>query len=91
MSFDFLCSVATVGGAGFLVWCLWSLCWGVVPFTAKAQRRKETKAVLGAARTFILSYEDLPAYREGGEFGALPHMQERLCLPIRPIFSRHGI
>ena len=69
MSFDFLCSVATVGGAGFLVWCLWSLCWGVVPFTAKAQRRKETKAVLGAARTFILSYEDLPAYREGGEFG----------------------
>ncbi len=70
MSLDFLCAAVTVGGAVFVVWCLWSLCWGVVPFTEKAKRKKVAKTVLGAARTFILSYEDLPAYRDGGEFGA---------------------
>ncbi|MGN0847069.1 MAG: signal peptidase I [Kiritimatiellia bacterium] len=70
MSLDFLCAAATVCGALFALWCLWSLCWGVVPFTAAAKRRKEAKTVLTAARTFVLSYEDLPAYREGGEFGA---------------------
>ena len=69
MSCDFLCSAATVGGALFLAWCLLSLCRGVVPFTARARRLKETKAALAAARTFILSYEDLPAFREGGASG----------------------
>ncbi len=63
------CSILTVGGAGFLLWCLWSLCCGVVPFSGKARTRKETKAVLGAAQTFILSYEDLPAYQAGGARG----------------------
>lgn len=70
MSLDALYPIVTVGGAIFVLWSLWSLCWGVVPFSAKAKRRKETKMVLTAARTFILSYEDLPAYGDGGEFGA---------------------
>ncbi len=70
MSPEFLYAALTVGSAVFALWCLWSLCWGVVPFTAKAKARKERKTVLNAARTFLLSYEDLPAYRDGGEFGA---------------------
>lgn len=41
----------------------------VLPFTKAAKAKKEAKAVLAAARTFILSYEDLPDYREGGSFG----------------------
>ncbi len=70
MSFspDFLFAAATLGAVFFVLWVLWSLMWGTVPFTEKARRRKEAKIVLGAARTFILSYEDLPAYRDGGEF-----------------------
>ena len=64
-----LCPAATIGSAVFVLWCLWSLCHGVVPFSAKAKRRKLEKTVFNAAKTFILSYEDLPAYREGGEFG----------------------
>ncbi len=39
-----------------------------LPFTKAARVRKEAKAVLNAAQTFVLSYEDLPAYRDGGEF-----------------------
>ena len=70
MSPEFLYAALTVGSAVFVLWCLWSLCWGVVPFTAKAKARKERKTVLNAARTFLLSYEDLPAYRDGGECGA---------------------
>ena len=70
MSPEFLYAALTVGSAVFALWCLWSLCWGVVPFTAKAKARKERKTVLNAARTFLLSYEDLPAYRDGGECGA---------------------
>ena len=70
MSPEFLYAALTVGAAVFALWCLWSLCWGVVPFTAKAKARKERKTVLNAARTFLLSYEDLPAYRDGGECGA---------------------
>lgn len=69
MSLDFLYPAITVGGAIFVVWYIWNLCWGVVPFTAKARAQKERKTVLTAARTFILSYEDLPAYRDGGSFG----------------------
>ena len=69
MSPDFLYAAATVGGAVFAVWYLWNLCWGVVPFTAKAKAKKERKTVLTAARTFILSYEDLPVYRDGGVNG----------------------
>ncbi len=38
-----------------------------IPFTKAAKAKKEAKAILSAARTFVLSYEDLPAYREGGE------------------------
>ncbi len=70
MSFspDFLYAAATLGVVFFVLWVLWSLMWGTVPFTEKARRQKEAKIVLGAARTFILSYEDLPAYRDGGEF-----------------------
>ena len=74
MSFDFLCAAATVAGAIFVLWCLWSLCWGVVPFSAKAKRRKTEKAVFTAARTFILSYEDLPDYC--GEGRLARRMQE---------------
>ena len=72
MSFspDFLFAAATLGVTFFMIWCLWSLMWGNVPFSAKARKRKEQKIVLGAAQTFILSYEDLPAYRDGGEFAA---------------------
>ena len=72
MSFssDFLFAAATLGLTFFVLWCLWSLFWGVVPFSAKARRRKEEKVVLGAAQTFLLSYEDLPAYCDGGEFAA---------------------
>ena len=70
MSFspDFLFAAGTIGVTLFAVWCLWSLMWGNVPFTAKARQKKERKIVLGAAQTFLLSYEDLPAYRDGGEF-----------------------
>ena len=39
-----------------------------IPFTKAAKEKKEAKVVLSAARTFVLSYEDLPAYRQGGEF-----------------------
>ena len=70
MSPEFLYAALTVGSAVFALWCLWSLCWGVVPFTAKAKARKERKTVLNAARTFLPSYEDLPAHRDGGECGA---------------------
>ncbi len=41
-----------------------------LPFTKAARAKKEAKTVIAAAVTFILSYEDLPAYREGGEFAA---------------------
>ena len=70
MSFspDFLFAAATIGVVFLAIWCLWSLMWGVVPFTAKARRKKERKIVLNAAQTFVISYEDLPAYRDGGEF-----------------------
>ena len=72
MSFspDFLFAAATIGVVFFAIWFFWSLLWGNVPFSAKARQRKERKIVLGAAQTFILSYEDLPAYRDGGEFAA---------------------
>ena len=72
MSFspDFLFAAGTLGVTFFVIWCLWSLMWGNVPFSAKARQKKEQKVVLGAAQTFILSYEDLPAYRDGGEFAA---------------------
>ena len=60
----------TIFSALFVLWCLWSLCLGRVPFSAKAKRVKFEKSVLSAARTFILSYEDLPAYMDGGEHGA---------------------
>ena len=72
MSFspDFLFAAGTIGVTFFVIWCLWSLMWGNVPFSAKARQKKEQKVVLGAAQTFILSYEDLPAYRDGGEFAA---------------------
>ena len=36
-----------------------------LPFSREAKRRKEAKATLNAARVFVLSHEDLPAYREG--------------------------
>jgi len=36
-----------------------------LPFSREAKRRKEIKATLAAARVFVLSHEDLPAYREG--------------------------
>ena len=70
MSFspDFLFAAVTLFGVFFVLWYLWSLMWGTVPFSAKARQKKEQKLVLGAAQTFILSYEDLPAYRDGGEF-----------------------
>ena len=42
-----------------------------LPFTAAAKAKKEAKAVLAAARTFVLSYEDLPAYRAGGDKASL--------------------
>ena len=67
---DMLYGGLTIFSALFVVSCLWSLCRGVVPFTKKAAAAKAAKTVLGAARTFILSYEDLPAYGPGGEFGA---------------------
>ena len=72
MSFspDFLFAAVTLFGVFFVLWCIWSLMWGTVPFSAKARQKKEQKLVLGAAQTFILSYEDLPAYRDGGEFAA---------------------
>ena len=70
MSLDFLCAVLTVGSAMFVLWSAWSLCRGEIPFSAKAKRRKAEKAAFNAARTFVLSYEDLPAYQAGGEFGA---------------------
>jgi len=72
MSFspDFLFAAATIGVTFFVIWCLWSVMWGTVPFTAKARRKKERKLVLSAAQTFILSYEDMSAYRDGGEFAA---------------------
>ena len=41
-----------------------------LPFTKAARAAKEAKTVLTAAKTFILSYEDLPDYREGGRHGA---------------------
>ena len=70
MSFspDFLCAAVTLGLVFFVIWCLWSLLWGTVPFTAKARQQKEQKIVLGAARTFLLSYEDLPDYCADGKF-----------------------
>ena len=68
LSPDFLFAAVTLFGVFFVLWCLWSLMWGTVPFSAKARQKKEQKLVLGAAQTFILSYEDLPAYRDGGEF-----------------------
>ena len=70
MSFspDFLCAAVTLGLVFFVIWYLWSLLWGTVPFTAKARQQKEQKIVLGAARTFLLSYEDLPDYCAEGKF-----------------------
>ena len=62
------CGGATIFSVVFVLWCIWSLCKGEIPFSKAAKRKKATKAVLGAARTFILSYEDLPAYRDNGVF-----------------------
>ena len=42
-----------------------------LPFTRAAKEKKEAKVVLAAARTFVLSYEDLPAYRAGGDKASL--------------------
>ena len=42
-----------------------------IPFTKAAKAKKEAKTALAAARTFVLSYEDLPAYRDGGEYAGL--------------------
>jgi len=39
-----------------------------LPFTKSAKAKKEAKAVLNAAQTFVLSYEDLPDYRGDGKF-----------------------
>ncbi len=65
-----LCGGATIlSAAAAVFWGIGSLCRGEIPFSRKAKENKAAKAVLGAARTFILSYEDLPAYREGGAFG----------------------
>ncbi len=36
-----------------------------LPFSREARRRKEARATLAAARVFVLSHEDLPAYRSG--------------------------
>jgi signal peptidase I len=60
---------ATILSALFVLWCAYSLCRGVVPFSKKAREAKLRKAVLSEARTFMLSYEDLPDYREGGAHG----------------------
>jgi len=59
----------TLFSIAFVVWCVWSLCRGEIPFSKAAKEAKATKALLGTARTFVLSYEDLPAYQAGGEFG----------------------
>lgn len=67
---DVLFGGLTLFSVAFVLWCVWSLCKGEIPFSKKAQEAKAAKAVLGAARTFVLSYEDLPAYQAGGEFGA---------------------
>ena len=39
MSFspDFLFAAGTIGVTFFVIWCLWSLMWGNVPFSAKAR------------------------------------------------------
>ena len=58
---------ATIFSALFALWYVYSLCRGVVPFSKKAKEAKLRKAVLTEARTFVLSYEDLPAYSAGGE------------------------
>ncbi len=42
-----------------------------IPFTKAAREKKEAKAVLSAARTFVLSYEDLESYRTNADFQAL--------------------
>jgi signal peptidase I len=60
---------ATIFSALFALWYVYSLCRGVVPFSKKAKEAKLRKAVLTEARTFVLSYEDLPAYSAGGEHG----------------------
>ena len=41
-----------------------------IPFTKAAKEKKVAKTILSAARVFVLSYEDLPAYKTGGEFAA---------------------
>lgn len=63
---DMIYGGLTIGSVVFVLWCIWSLCKGEIPFSQKAKDAKTAKTVLGAARTFILSYEDLPAYRDGG-------------------------
>ncbi len=60
---------ATISSVLFALWCVYSLCRGVVPFSKKAKEVKRRKAVLTKARKFVLSYEDLPAYSAGGEHG----------------------
>ena len=60
---------ATILSVFFARWCVYSLCMGLVPFSRKAKEAKLRKAVLAGARTFVLSYEDLPDYREGGARG----------------------
>ena len=92
MSFspDFLFAAATIGAVFFVVWCLWSLLWGIVPFTAKARQRKVQKIVLGAAQTFILSYEDLPAYRADGEF-AVQMGELRTALASKDVAGCKGL
>ena len=61
---------ATIFSALFALWYVYSLCRGVVPFSKKAKEAKLRKAVLSEARTFVLSYEDLPAYSETNKRGA---------------------
>ena len=67
---DMIYGGLTIFSIVFVLWCIWSLCRGEIPFSKKAAAAKQAKTVLGAAYTFLLSYEDLPAYQAGGEFGA---------------------
>ncbi len=62
MSPEFLYAALTVGSAVFALWCLWSLCWGVVPFTAKAKAKKyiedQDKRDIALDKLSVKEYED---------------------------------
>jgi len=47
----------------------WLVRWFLGTRSKKGRDAKARKAVFTAAKTFLLSYEDLPAYGAGGEFG----------------------